>query len=181
MIVFSLCAGPDMPPGSLSFLRETGNLFNVAVSRARALVHVVGNKAWSQACGIRHIQSLTIEKARRMHDPKPSPWHPHESPWEEILHNALVEKGLEPLPQFPVSSRRLDLALVRRGDNPIKIDIEVDGDCHRNVDGSRKIDDVWRDIQLQGMGWKVMRFWVYQLREDLDKCVEKINDYWSTT
>ena len=181
VIIFSLCAGPNMPPGSLSFLRETGNLFNVAVSRARALVHVVGNKAWSQACGIRHIQSLTIEKARRMHDPKPSPWHPHESPWEEVLHNALVEKGLEPLPQFPVSSRRLDLALVRRGDNPIKIDIEVDGDCHRNVDGSRKIDDVWRDIQLQGMGWKVMRFWVYQLREDLDKCVKKINDYWSTT
>ena len=180
VMIFSLCAGPDMPPGSLSFLRETGNLFNVAVSRARALMHVVGNKAWSQACGIKHIQSLTIEKVRRMHDPQPSPWHPHESPWEEILHNALVEKGLEPLPQFPVSSRRLDLALVRNGDNSIKIDIEVDGDCHRNVDGSRKIDDVWRDIQLQGMGWKVMRFWVYQLREDLDKCVEKINDYWRT-
>jgi very-short-patch-repair endonuclease len=181
VMIFSLCAGPNMPPGSLSFLRETGNLFNVAVSRARALMHVVGNKAWSQASGIRHIQNLTIEKARRMHDPKPSLWHPHESPWEEILYNALVERGLEPLPQFPVSSRRLDLALVRRDDNPIKIDIEVDGDCHRNADGSRKIDDVWRDIQLQGMGWKVMRFWVYQLREDLDKCVEKINDYWSTT
>jgi len=179
VMIFSLCAGPNMPPGSLSFLRETGNLFNVAVSRARALMHVIGNKAWSQACGIKHIQSLTIEKAKRMHDPQPSPWHPHESPWEEILHNALVEKGLEPLPQFPVLSRRLDLALVRKSDNPIKIDIEVDGDCHRNADGSRKIDDVWRDIQLQGMGWKVMRFWVYQLREDLDKCVEKINDYWS--
>jgi len=181
VIIFSLCAGPDMPPGSLSFLRKTGNLFNVAVSRARALMNVVGNKAWSQACGIRHIQSLTIEKAKRMHDPQPGPWHPHESPWEEILHNALVKKGLDPLPQFPVSSRRLDLALVRRDENPIKIDIEVDGDCHRNADGSRKIDDVWRDIQLQGMGWKVMRFWVYQLREDLDKCVEKINDYWSKT
>jgi very-short-patch-repair endonuclease len=179
VIIFSLCAGPNMPAGSLSFLRETGNLFNVAVSRARALVHVVGNKAWSQACGIRHIQSLTIEKATRMHDPKLSPWHPHESPWEEILHNALVERGLKPLPQFPVLSRRLDLALMRNSDNPLKIDIEVDGDCHRNADGSRKIDDVWRDIQLQGMGWKVMRFWVYQLREDLDKCVEKINDYWS--
>jgi len=180
VIIFSLCAGPDMPPGSLSFLRETGNLFNVAVSRARALMHMVGNKAWSKACGIRHIQNLTIEKARWIHDPQPGPWHPHESPWEEILHNALVAKGLNPLPQFPVLSRRLDLALVGRGDNPIKIDIEVDGDCHRNADGSRKIDDVWRDIQLQGMGWKVMRFWVYQLREDLDKCVEKINDYWRT-
>ena len=181
VVIFSLCAGPDMPPGSLSFLRETGNLFNVAVSRARALVHVVGNKAWSQACSIKHIQGLTVEKTERTHDARQSPWHPHESPWEEILYRALVEKGLHPIPQFPVSSRRLDLALIRNSDNPLKIDIEVDGDCHRNSDGSRKIDDVWRDIQLQGMGWKVMRFWVYQLREDLDKCVEKINDYWSTT
>ena len=52
--------------------------------------------------------------------------------------------------------------------------IEVDGDCHRNLDGTRKIDDVWRDIQLIGMGWKVMRFWVYQLREDIDDCVNKV-------
>lgn len=181
VMIFSLCAGPGMPPGSLSFLRETGNLFNVAVSRARALLHVVGNKSWAHACGIKHVQSLTIEKTKKNYPPKESPWHPHESPWEEILHNALVAKGLESLPQLPVSSRRLDLALVRKGDNPLKIDIEVDGDCHRNADGSRKIDDVWRDIQLQGMGWKIMRFWVYQLREDLDECVGKINDYWSKT
>lgn len=78
------------------------------------------------------------------------------------------------MPQFPVSSRRLDLALIRKGDNPLKIDVEVDGDCHRNPDGSRKIDDIWRDIQLQGMGWKVMRVWVYQLRENLNDSVKKI-------
>jgi very-short-patch-repair endonuclease len=73
----------------------------------------------------------------------------------------------------------LDLALVRQGDNPVKIDIEVDGDCHRNPDGTRKMDDLWRDIQLQGMGWKVMRFWTYMLREDMGACVEKIKKAWS--
>ena len=46
VILFSLCAGPGMPAGSLGFLRETGNLFNVAVSRARAVLHVVGNRSW---------------------------------------------------------------------------------------------------------------------------------------
>ena len=59
VMIFSLCAGPDMPPGSLSFLRETGNLFNVAVSRARALMHVVGNKGWSEACGVDSHTKLT--------------------------------------------------------------------------------------------------------------------------
>jgi very-short-patch-repair endonuclease len=179
IIVFSLCAGPDMPPGSRSFLRETGNLFNVAVSRARAVLHVVGNREWARSCGIRHIEDLASPRERSSGTTQPGPWHPHESPWEERLCRALSDVGLEPRPQFPVSGRRLDLALVSQGPKPVKIDIEVDGDCHRNPDGKRKMDDIWRDIQLQGMGWKVMRFWTYQLRENMGACVEKIMKAWS--
>jgi very-short-patch-repair endonuclease/RecA/RadA recombinase len=178
VIVFSLCAGPGMPGGSLSFLRESGNLFNVAVSRARAVLHVVGNQDWARRCGIRHIEQLASLHARKSVPQAHGPWHPHESPWEEKLYKTLVEAGLEPRPQFPVSGRRLDLALVRQGAKPLKIDIEVDGDCHRNPDGTRKIDDLWRDIQLQGLGWKVMRFWTYQLREDMAGCVDKIRKEW---
>lgn len=179
VIVFSLCAGPDMPAGSRSFLRETGNLFNVAVSRARAVLHVAGNREWAKRCGIRHVEDLASPRDRASGAPHHGPWHPHESPWEEKLYQALLEVGLEPRPQFPVSGRRLDLALVSQGDRPGKIDIEVDGDCHRNPDGTRKMDDLWRDIQLQGMGWKVMRFWTYMLREDMGACVERILTAWS--
>jgi very-short-patch-repair endonuclease len=179
VIIFSLCAGPDMPVGSRAFLRDTGNLFNVAVSRARAVLHAVGNRGWAKGCGIRHIEDLASPRERSSGIPQHGPWHPHESPWEEKLHRALVEAGLEPRPQFPVSGRRLDLALVRQGDASLKIDIEVDGDCHRNADGTRKMDDLWRDIQLQGMGWKVMRFWTYMLREDMEACVERILEAWS--
>jgi very-short-patch-repair endonuclease len=179
VIVFSLCAGPGMPPGSQSFLRETGNLFNVAVSRARAVLHVVGNREWSKRCSIRHVEDLASPRVRVSGAPHHGPWHPHESPWEEKLFQALLGVGLEPRPQFPVSGRRLDLALFRHGDRPLKIDIEVDGDCHRNPDGTRKMDDLWRDIQLQGMGWKVLRFWTYMLREDMSACVERILTAWS--
>ena len=179
VIVFSLCGGPDMPRGPHSFLRESGNLFNVAVSRARAVLHVVGNRDWARRCGIRHVEQLASLRERKATPQDRGPWYPHESPWEEKLYKALVEAGLEPRPQFPVSSRRLDLALVRQGDEPLKIDIEVDGDCHRNLDGTRKIDDLWRDIQIQGLGWKVMRFWTYQLREDMAGCVNKIRQEWS--
>ena len=80
------------------------------------------------------------------------------------------------IPQYPVSGRRLDLALVSKN---IKIDIEVDSDrYHRNPDGSRKMDDTWRDIQLMGKGWKVMRFWVYNLRDNMEKCVSEIEKAW---
>jgi very-short-patch-repair endonuclease len=179
VIVFSLCAGPGMPAGSLTFLRETGNLFNVAASRARSVLHVVGNREWARKCGIQHIEQLATPQKLQPGTPQQGPWYPHESPWEEKLYRALLDNGLEPRVQFPVSWRRLDLALVREGDTPIKIDIEVDGDCHRNPDGTRKMDDLWRDIQLQGMGWKVMRFWTYRLREEMSACVEEIRKAWS--
>ena len=95
-----------------------------------------------------------------------------------MLFDALVEAGLTPLPQHPVSSRRLDIALIRQDGSNMKIDIEVDGDCHRNPDGTRKEDDIWRDIQLQALGWKVMRFWTYELREDMDRCIREIMNAW---
>jgi len=180
VILFSLCSGPDMPATSMGFLRKTGNLFNVAVSRARAVLHVVGNRKWAIRCGIRHIKNLAIPRQKQKLYGQKSPWYPHESPWEKRLYEALTAKGLNPRPQHPVIGRRLDLALIREGDPLLKLDIEVDGDrYHRNPDGTRKFDDVWRDIQLRGMGWKVMRFWVYQLREDLDGCVNKIFKVWS--
>jgi very-short-patch-repair endonuclease len=182
VIIMSLCAGPEMPRGSRAFLRETANLMNVGVSRARAVLQVVGNRSWASQSGIPHLESLAVQpkKASRPKDPLKSPWYPHESPWEKILFDALMSRGIEAESQYPILGRRLDLALVKKGKNGLKIDIEVDGDrYHRNPDGSRKRDDVWRDIQLQGAGWKVMRFWVYQLREDLDKCVHKIIKAWS--
>lgn len=179
VIIFSLCCGPSMPRGSKAFVRESGNLFNVAVSRARALVHVIGNREWARKCGINHIQRLARPKGAVLRPDQQTPWYPHESPWEQKLHQALKSVGLEPRPQFPVTGRRLDLALIRTGDKPLKIDIEVDGDCHRDHDGSRQIDDHWRDIQLIGQGWKVIRFWTYQLREDMAGCVDRIQAAWS--
>jgi very-short-patch-repair endonuclease len=181
VVIFSLCAGPGMPAGALHFIRETGNLFNVAASRARAVLHVVGNKRWASCCGIRHVERLARPVRVAASGTAPGPWAPHESPWEKHLFEALKAVGLSPIPQHPVGYRRLDLALIRESQCQLKLDIEVDGaSCHRNPDGSRKIDDVWRDIQLQGMGWRVMRFWVYQLREGMDDCVRKIMEVWNS-
>jgi len=181
VMLLSLCAGPSMPPGSMGFIRKTANLMNVAVSRARAVLHVIGNKSWAAKSGIPHLVNLAIPPKVQpvRNNPFQSQWHPHESPWEKILYDALKVKGIVAEPQHPVLGRRLDLALIGRGEACLKVDIEVDGDrYHRNADGTRKNDDVWRDIQLQASGWKVMRFWVYQLREDLEGCVNKIIKIW---
>ncbi|MBF0231912.1 MAG: DUF559 domain-containing protein [Desulfamplus sp.] len=186
VIVMSLCGGSEMPKGSAAFLGSTPNLMNVAVSRARGLLHIVGNRKWAEQSEYPHIRELALEKISspnkyqqgKTDNSIKSKWYPHESPWEAILYDALIKKGIKPEPQYPVLGRRLDMALVK---NNLKIDIEVDGDrFHRNPDGSRKQDDVWRDIQLQGAGWRVMRFWVYQLRENIDNCVEEIERIWNS-
>ena len=178
VMIFSLCSGPDMPRGSLWSVSENGNLFNVAASRARSVLHVVGNRNWARNCGVSHIAELAKSIAGTTSSSADGPWAPHESPWEEILFKALLAEGIEAIPQYPVVGRRLDMALVDQKSG-LKIDIEVDSDrFHRNPDGSRKKDDTWRDIYLMSMGWKVIRFWVYQLREDMDKCVSEIASAW---
>jgi len=96
-----------------------------------------------------------------------------ESPWEERLYAALKRRGIECTTQYPIAGRRLDLAWF--GSGKLKIDIEVDGDrYHRDASGMRKADDIWRDHQLRSLGWKVIRFWVYELREDMNRCVERV-------
>lgn len=172
LILFSLCGGPDMPQGATIFLRENPNLFNVAVSRARAVLHVVGNRDWALDCGVSFIEKL----ARRTlpgTSATTSARDPYQSPWEKVLADALRQAGIKVVPQYPIAGRFLDLAVL----NPIKIDVEVDGESvHRTAGGGRKDDDHWRDLQLQSLGWKVCRFWVYELREDLPRCVKKITD-----
>jgi very-short-patch-repair endonuclease len=98
---------------------------------------------------------------------------PYQSPWEKVLADALREAGIAVVPQYPIAGRFLDLAVL----SPRRIDIEIDGESvHRTAGGGRKDDDYWRDLQLQSLGWKVHRFWVYELREDLPKCVQKVLD-----
>ncbi|MCX6624898.1 MAG: AAA domain-containing protein, partial [Acidobacteria bacterium] len=171
LILFSLCGGPDMPEGATMFLRENPNLFNVAVSRARAVLHIVGNRDWALSCGVSFIEKLakrTVPGAGRATSVVRDPY---QSPWEKILALALRDAGLSPIPQYSIAGRFLDLAIL----DPRKIDVEVDGESfHRTAGGGRKDDDHWRDLQLQSLGWQVCRFWVYELREDLMGCVERV-------
>jgi very-short-patch-repair endonuclease len=170
LILFSLCLGPTMPLGSRHFLAEGAHLINVAVSRARAVCHVFGNREEARLSGMPHLMKLALTSAQSV-DPTQGPL-PFESPWEETLYQALRARGLHPIPQYPVIGRRLDLALIS---GRIRLDIEVDGDrYHRNASGRRNSADLWRDHQIKSLGWRVKRYWVYQLRENLDGCVNDI-------
>jgi len=171
LILFSLCGGPDMPDGSIIFLRENPNLFNVAVSRARAVLHVIGNRDWALNSGVTFIEKLARRTIPGFHPNRENGPELYQSPWEKNLALALASAGVKVIPQHPAAGRYLDLAVL----GAVKIDIEVDGESvHRTAGGGRKDDDHWRDLQLQSLGWKVRRFWVYELREDMPRCVQII-------
>ena len=91
------------------------------------------------------------------------------------MFNALVDAGIHPEPQYPTLGRRLDFALIQ-GER--KLDIEVDGvKFHTDSHGNRKVDDIWRDEQLLSAGWEVMRFWSFQLRDNMPECVSAVSKW----
>ncbi len=180
VIIFSLCSGNGLTDGAFKFLRENPNLFNVSVSRARAILYVVGNREWAADCGIPHIALLAdTEKLHPRPQRKPV-WYPYESPYEKLLAEALERFGLHPLPQVPVGYRRLDLALRDESHPECRLDIEVDGENHRDAWGRRKSDDVWRTLELNAAGWKVIRFWTFEIRDNLRGCTGRIQREWES-
>ena len=174
LILFSLVSGDDLPQGCLKFLKDNPNRFNVAVSRARLVMHVLGDQEWAERCGIKFIcvllhhcrQSETTGEDRTIRTDLIGPV------WEPRFADALRDAGLPVEQQYPAGGYFLDIGLLRNG---FKLDVEVDGECHRDaVTGRRRVDDIYRDMVLQSLGWKVLRFWVYELKENFDGCVKDV-------
>jgi very-short-patch-repair endonuclease len=166
-----------MPQRHKWFLSSQKNVFNVAISRARSAFVVVGNRSAMATSGIDYLEEFVsycgeVEKtpARKSADTIPRGF------WEPIFEDKLLQAGLPVKAQHPVGPYWLDFALIH--DNRY-LDIEVDGEqFHKDDSGLRSQRDIDRDIYLQANGWKVMRFWVYQLRDDMDACVERIRKWW---
>lgn len=171
VILFSPVAAPGLTQGGRTFLVRDKRRFNVAISRARAVAHVFGNLSFARESGIRHLAIL----ADRATNPRvrKNPEDIFDSIWERRVDAALRARGLKATPQYPIAGRYLDFALFGVGD--VKLDLEVDGrQWHMDPDGMRKVDDIWRDHQLKGLGWRVRRFWVHELEQDLEGCLDQV-------
>lgn len=180
VILFSPCIARDIPDAARRFLARTWNLFNVALTRARTLLHVVGDREACLASEVPHISEFAHYVASLNEPGVPGACQPKGGAesrvgyWEKPLYDALRRAGLKPIPQYAEGQYRLDLAII---DENLKLDIEVDGDLHhREWDGSRCRTDVLRDLRLIGLGWTVKRFWAYRVRDDIAACVREVVD-----
>ena len=170
LILFSPCLGPSSTASALTFVTRDWRRLNVAISRARAVVHVFGDLDFARTGRVRSLKTLAEWATRSRH--KNSEFL-FDSIWEMRVHEALKRRNLEPVPQYEVAGRRLDFALFGHGG--IKLDLEVDGrHWHADIDGNRKTSDLWRDRTLRSLGWRVRRFWVDELAEDMEKCIDLV-------
>ena len=89
-----------------------------------------------------------------------------------MLYKQLYKAGVRTLPQYAVEKYRLDLGLIE-GDR--RLDIEVDGErYHRNWTGELCRRDQIRNQRMFELGWDVLRFWVYEIRDDMEGCVRRV-------
>ncbi len=187
VMFFSPVVSRGMSKSALGFLQSNGNLFNVAITRARGLLHVVGDRGAIMGCGVEYLEKFasyvdTLDSPRRETPQHSSlsvtaeyPMVPHPervSEWEHVLYRAMVASGLKPIPQFRVQQYDLDFALFA---GQRMLAIEVDGErYHRTWTGELCQRDQLRNMRLIELGWEVQRFWVYEVRDELERCIERL-------
>lgn len=188
VMIFSPVMAPGMGRGSAQFLKRTGNLFNVSLTRARAALIVVGDQDFclsgpESPSYLREfvLYQQQLNRSQEIGSEAAIDFGPEfpavssdqlVSDWEKILYRALYRAGVRTQPQYQVMQYSLDMALFC-GDR--KLDIEVDGEhYHRDWDGELCRRDQLRNQRLIELGWDVMRFWVYEVRDNLPACVERV-------
>lgn len=189
LILFSPVISHGMSAGAAHWLRKTTNQFNVAVTRARAALVVVGDLRAAEGSNIKHLSAFAsyvnaLGVSAQPHEGSrtegydggsryPTVSHPERvSDWERALYTRLYESGLRPIPQYDVEKYTLDFALLS---NQRRLDVEVDGErYHRDWTGELLRRDQLRNMRLIELGWDVMRFWVYELRDNMPQCIERV-------
>ena len=188
LIIFSPVISNGVLSQTLGFLRRNGNLFNVAITRARAMLLVVGDQSVASNCGVEYLEAFA-RYVDNLQQKNPDHHEEHEfganypstvdrskiSDWEILFYEKLYKAGMRTIPQYPIEQYILDLALIS-GDR--RLNIEIDGErYHRNWTGELCRRDQIRNQRMYELGWDVMRFWVYEIRDDLDNCVARVKEW----
>jgi very-short-patch-repair endonuclease len=190
VIIFSPVISQGMPHGSIIFLQKTGNLFNVAITRARAMLVVVGDHNAVLHSGVSYMEKFAqhVAEIRKKKEGQhvidnfdfgpeyPTVKHPERvSDWEHVFYKALHQAGIRAIPQYQEEMYTLDFALI---DGGRKLNIEIDGEhYHKDWTGELCYRDQMRNQRMFELGWDVKRFWVYEVRDDMEGCISKIKTW----
>lgn len=162
-----------------SWYRNYPQILNVALSRARYYLVIVGDKEYcnTRVGTLGDIAKKYDEvKTREAGQPNDAQ-RGHDTPEERLLFVLLKETDLE-LRGFTIESQRwvkryrLDIAI--EGPGAKRLDVECDGHQHEIVGGLPVIEDVDRDEFLRKEKWEVMRFPNYRILLEPEDLVKEI-------
>ncbi len=167
IIIFSPVISNGVKEKTVRWVNDVNpNLINVAVTRARKIFVIVGDKEkCSQYEGpLKNLVRYAEENEMSAE---------FDSDIEERLFNELEKNGIYVTPQFNViisgkKTYRLDFALFVKDS---KYDIEIDGDKAH----SQKIEeDILRDKHLRLENWKIRRFRAVKIQQNTKDVIEEI-------
>lgn len=192
VILFSICYGPDsLGRVSMNFgpmNREGGERrLNVAITRARQEVTVFStlradqiDLARTRARGVADLKRFleyaergpsVIAEALRL-DPDADP----DSPFEEAVLNALVQRGWEVHKQVGCARYRVDLAVVDpAAPGRYLLGVECDGANYHRAKTARDRDKLRQGV-LQDLGWKLHRIWSTDWWTDPEREIRKLEE-----
>jgi very-short-patch-repair endonuclease len=157
LVLFSPVLSTDAAVNTARWVEAQRNLVNVAVSRAKRALIVVGDSSALARLPVPTLHALAAAAARvrsstngdlredaRLH-----------SESERRLFAALQAAGAEVRLKPVVSGYELDFAV--RLANGRQLDVECDGGQHLDPRGRQRRRDLARDEVLQHLGWQVIR------------------------
>ena len=96
VVLFSLVVADGVHSATLSFYARERRRVNVAISRARALCLVFGDKSYVRRRGIGLLERL-VDRVGQPAKPRQI----FDSEWERRIYEAMRRRGLDPIPQYP--------------------------------------------------------------------------------
>ena len=173
-IVISAVLAPGIPRQTAAWVERERYLINVAVSRARQSLIVLGHPEIA-AAGSPTLASLrTYLRDAAIADGDTGPATDTvrtDSRAEARLLDALRRAGWQPSAKLYVEGYELDFALLDRG---LRLNVEVDGDHHVDERGRLRRQDLARDRVLAEMGWDVIRIPAWLCTWDIDEAIRNI-------
>ena len=181
VMVFSCVLADGITERAAKWVQSERRLINVAVSRARQTLIVVGNpdvsSFWCPTLTSLRTFAQTVSSSP---EARVGPRMDSES--ERRLYDALLELGLNPISKFNVEGYELDFGLII---DEHRYDIEVDGDQHYELTKGRHLQlrrqDITRDQVLTSAGWKVIRIPAWECFSTPQNVASKIAEIVSKT
>ncbi|MBE0479038.1 DUF559 domain-containing protein, partial [Candidatus Aerophobetes bacterium] len=177
IMIFSLVLASRGNGNSDRWYNIYPQILNVALSRAKYLLYIVGDKKFCHSRGgmLQRLMRTYDDIKKEEKAEEYTLFKRFDSPIERFLFEKLqamnVEQfGYKLLPKLVAARYTLDFALLGKK----KINIECDGCQHEIIEGLPVLEDVERDEFLKKLGWEVLRFSNHKILSQPDVVIEEI-------